>query len=96
MKDINQVIMELEQLRTYIHNWIDPSDSLTTIDDALKLLKEQNACENCAMAIEDRVMVIRCKDCRYHGNIDEDYCQCLEQETNNDFFCWYGERREQP
>ena len=35
--------------------------------------------------------IVRCKDCKYHGNINEDYCQCLEQETNNDFFCWYGE-----
>lgn len=38
--------------------------------------------------------LVRCKDCKYHGNINEDYCQCLEQETNNDFFCWYGERKE--
>ena len=37
--------------------------------------------------------LVRCKDCKYHGNINEDYCQCLEQETNNDFFCWYGERK---
>lgn len=29
------------------------------------LLKEQNDCENCAMAIEDRQMVIRCRDCKY-------------------------------
>ena len=37
--------------------------------------------------------LVRCKDCKYHGNINEDYCQCLEQETNMDFYCWYGQRR---
>lgn len=37
--------------------------------------------------------IVRCKDCKYHGNINEDYCVCLEQETNNDFFCWYGEQK---
>ena len=40
MADINKTIAELQQLKTYIHNYIDPSDSLTTIDDALELLKE--------------------------------------------------------
>ena len=38
--------------------------------------------------------LIRCKDCKHHGNINKDYCRCLEQETNNDFFCWYGERKD--
>ena len=38
--------------------------------------------------------LVRCKDCKYHGNINEDYCRCLEQETNDDFFCWYGERKD--
>ena len=43
MTDVNKTIAELQQLKTYIHNYIDPSDSLTTIDDALELLKEQEA-----------------------------------------------------
>lgn len=34
-----------------------------TISDALSLLKEQDNCENCAIAIEDRQLVVRCKDC---------------------------------
>lgn len=34
------------------------------METALELLK-QDGCENCAMAIEDRQMVIRCKDCRW-------------------------------
>ena len=43
--------------------------------------------------IELQPQIVRCKDCKHHGNINEDYCRCLEQETNNDFYCWYGERR---
>ena len=38
--------------------------------------------------------IVRCKNCKYHGNINEDYCQCLEQETNGDFFCWYGQTKD--
>lgn len=37
---------------------------IEVLQDALGLLK-QDGCENCAMAIEDRQMVIRCKDCRW-------------------------------
>ena len=33
------------------------------ISDAIELLKGQSQCENCAIAIEDRQMVVRCKDC---------------------------------
>ena len=34
-------------------------------DDVLTLLKEQDNCENCAIAIEDRQPVVRCKDCKH-------------------------------
>lgn len=37
--------------------------------------------------------IVRCKDCKYHGNIYPDYCVNLEQNTNDDFFCADGERR---
>lgn len=47
--------------------------------DILALLKEQE--------------VVRCKDCKYHGNIYPDYCVNLEQNTNDDFFCADGERK---
>lgn len=33
--------------------------------EALELLKEQDTYENCAIAIEDRQPVVRCKDCKY-------------------------------
>lgn len=32
--------------------------------DAIALLKEQDNCENCAIAIEDRQLVVRCIDCK--------------------------------
>lgn len=66
--------------------------------DALSLLKEQDNCENCAIAIEDRQYVVRCKDCK-HG------CECLppcddcrfcilyEQRHNKEWFCADGERK---
>lgn len=33
--------------------------------DALAVLKEHDNCENCAIAIEDRQPVVRCKDCKH-------------------------------
>lgn len=36
------------------------------------------------------VDIVRCKDCKYHGNICPDYCVNLEQNTNDDFYCAYG------
>ena len=34
--------------------------------------------------------IVRCKDCKYHGNIYPDYCVNLEQNTNDDFYCADG------
>ena len=45
------------------------------------------------MLRKDRELV-QCRDCEHHGNISEDYCRCLEQETNIDFFCGYGKRKD--
>lgn len=39
--------------------------SFNCIRDALALLKEQDDCENCAITIEDRQPVVRCKDCKF-------------------------------
>lgn len=64
-------------------------------------------CENCAIAIEDRQPVVRCKDCKYwhrliglDGSCDcDDMWRSLEGETteveyirtNEDFYCGYAE-----
>ena len=80
MADIEKVIKGLEMIIGEVeHNsmWFPFEDE---VKDAIALLKEQP-------------QIVRCKDCKYHGNINEDYCTCLEQETNYDFFCWYGQCR---
>ena len=74
--------------------------------DILALLKEQNDCENCAIAIEDRQPVVRCKDCK-HGSLycTEDVCgetliECNRPDLGDvieihgwKWFCADGERR---
>ena len=42
-----------------------PENHCPILDDVLDLLKEQDSCENCAIAIEDRQPVVRCKECKY-------------------------------
>jgi len=72
----------------------------------LALLREQNDCENCAIAIEDRQPVVRCKDCKY-GSLycTEDVCgetliECNRPDLGDvieihgwKWFCADGERR---
>ena len=61
--------------------------------DAIALLKEQNNCENCAIAIEDRQPVVRCKDCRYYLGINEGCGARDFYPPSGDWFCADGERR---
>ena len=68
------------------------------------LMNEHNDCENCAIAIEDRQPVIRCKECincveEPNGEL---YCDILavgyeplgSKKVNADWFCADGERKE--
>lgn len=64
-------------------------------------LKEQDNCENCAIAIEDRQPVVRCKDCKhrpkkpdwetYEDGADIEFpdgkcpCQC----SSDRYYSWY-------
>ena len=62
----------------------------------LSILKEQDNCENCAIAIEDRQPVIRCKDCEFRGaKINSEYnkCERLDVIRSNEWFCADGERK---
>ena len=71
---------------------------LSVYDDALALLKEQDSCENCAIAIEDRQLVIRCKDCKYYNSKPDshgDRCDKIHWSRNDDWFCADGRRKEQ-
>lgn len=65
--------------------------------DVLTLLKEQDNCENCAIAIEDRQPVVRCKDCKYRDPEDHK-CDCghdiqWQLPRSDDWFCADGKRK---
>jgi hypothetical protein len=63
------------------------------IEDALALLREHDDCENCAIAIEDRQPVVRCKDCKHY---DPDIQICnngVDGILLPDWFCADGGRR---
>ena len=63
-------------------------------NDALMLLKENNECENCAIAIEDRQLVIRCKNCRYYWVTDKtSFCSKNDGRWSYNDFCSKGEKR---
>lgn len=71
--------------------------------DALAMLKEQDNCENCSIAVEDRQLVVRCKDCK-HWSAERiyDYNKCKRWinvgvknfATKGEWFCADGERRD--
>ena len=62
MADREKVIKEWESVLSR-----DPLDApWDLIDETLVLLKEQDNCENCAIAIEDRQPIVRCKDCKHY------------------------------
>ena len=67
-------------------------DSEKLFEDVLALLKEQNNCENCAIAIEDRQLVIRCKDCKYRHTSDCVAEMAGDINTPDNWFCANGER----
>ena len=98
MADREKVIKEYEN---YVNSYI----SLTTNHDyefemhkaVLALLKEQDNCENCAIAIEDRQFVVRCKDCIWFHKPDaktKKSCKCNYHgcATEEDKYCWWGEK----
>ena len=62
-------------------------------EDTLALLKEyqnNNGCETCAMAVEDRPFVVRCKDCKHYDR-NMIYCNKFGiQNIHNDWFCADG------
>ena len=75
MTDIEKVIENMNTAKAVLcnPNMVTPEMCIKigqTISNALFLLKEQNNCENCAIAIEDRQPVVRCKDCIFRDNRD--------------------------
>lgn len=101
MTDIEKVIENMNIAKAVLcnPNMVTPEMCIKigqTISDTLSLLKEQNICENCAIAIEDRQPVVRCKDCwkREFDNCPFYEYSMVVQEDN--FFCADGEKMIQP
>ena len=104
MPDRKKVMEELQNLVNDDWMWRHANFYAMVCENAIALLKEQNNCENCAIAIEDRQPVVRCKDCKYAKPINADYlgCSCLVDGIDSDYvmtvkpdsFCSWGERNE--
>lgn len=69
------------------------------MDDAYALLKERDGCENCAIAIEDRQPVVRCRDCKHGEKVptfkyypDVTWCNKYLTSHNDNWFCADGKR----
>ena len=66
---------------------------------AVKLLKAENSCENCAIAIEDRQRVIRCQDCVFYsfgGNGVNTWgvCRLSSRMVDQAGYCYKAVRKE--
>ena len=62
----------------------------SSVVELLNVLKEQNSCENCAIAIEDRQPIVRCKYCvNRHNSLN---CKMFSEgmDTSDDWFCADG------
>ena len=69
------------------------SELREAVDMALALLREHDDCENCAIAIEDRQLVVRCKDCKHYDPDTQSCNDGLDGIFLPDWFCADGERR---
>lgn len=76
------------------------------IDKALlKELLDRYGCDkdlleivDCIPADADVMQVVRCKDCKYYYECGANFCDRLGMDCpgDSDFFCSYGERKEEP
>ena len=100
MPDREKVIEALVKARTAEENYKLQSAEMSFqfIEMLIELLKEQKTQKffvDESGKITPLPVVVRCKDCKYHGNICPDYCVNLEQNTNDDFFCAYGVNKDE-
>lgn len=95
MTDREKVIKWLE---SYLLDVMTQSDvimlDVSIVANAIALLKEQNNCENCAIAIEDRQPVVRCRDCKHWEPERDGHCPYNHIFTAPDWFCADGERKD--
>lgn len=93
--DREKIIKELEErikvAEECMENPMFTPDAIRTI---VALLNEQENCENCAIAIEDRQPIVRCKECK-HGEPGAcgDGVDCDGVWHDDEWFCADGERR---
>lgn len=82
----------------YRDGWRTCKFGETLLADAIALLREQDNCENCAIAIEDRQPVVRCKDCKYGEQCippcEDRYCIFYDERHDGKWFCADGERKD--
>ena len=94
--DREKVIEGLKKIIDDDWMWKHADYYASLISDAVKLLKEQDNCENCSIAIEDRQPVVRCKDCEHsksYSNGKMFGCEFGNGLREPDWFCADGERR---
>jgi Zn finger protein HypA/HybF involved in hydrogenase expression len=97
MTDRELMLEQLERLAIVLDELMPGCAEL--VRDAIALLKKQNDCENCAIAIEDRQPVIRCKYCKHSIEWYGDKRRCFLWNENGidvfeDGFCNYGKMRD--
>lgn len=97
---LNDVLALLKEQEEQIENLRQTAQSMM---EGVCLLKERSNCENCAIAIEDRQPIVRCKDCKHYRintvypgtNMIITYCAKTGiTESNPDWFCADGESKE--
>ena len=68
-----------------------------------ELLKEQDNCENCSIAIEDRQPIVRCKDCKHRGDRNKCIVAFVAEkqempyffyDNRGEWFCADGKRKD--
>ena len=103
MPDREKVIKKLHDTRQYLEDkeWSDrcASPHIDVINDALAMLKEQDAKEQISDDIHEtakqfRQTIVRCKDCKNLGYTNSHwFCKWLNRCVEEDWFCADGEQK---
>lgn len=96
MTDKDILISDLNDISEILNNngygrWCE------AIQKAVFLLKEQENCENCAIAIEDRQPIVRCKDCQWFHQAFKNEGRCIKHDNDfhdTDWFCADGVKKD--
>lgn len=97
MTDRAKVIKEFELfIKDFYPACTSEGVELDMFREVLALLKEQENCENCAIAIEDRQLIVRCKDCKHRAENHRCYADnpMRGSYVGNNWFCADGEAKD--